>query len=50
MRHKLIDSIVIAFTAVLCGYDDYQELEEFGRLKQDFFKRFLELPQGIRTP
>jgi hypothetical protein len=33
IRHKLIDIIVIAFTAVLCGYEEYEEMEEFGRLK-----------------
>jgi hypothetical protein len=38
---------VIAFRAVLCGYEDYQEMEELGRLKLDFFKGFLELPHGI---
>jgi hypothetical protein len=43
----LIDIIAIAFTAALCGYEDYEEMEEFGRLKQDFLKSFLELPNGI---
>ena len=47
IRHKLADIIVIAFTAALCGYEDYEEMEEFGRLKQDFFKTFLELPNGV---
>jgi hypothetical protein len=47
IRHKLIDIIVIAFTASLCGYEDYEEMEEFGRLKEDFFRKFLELPNGI---
>ncbi|MDR2071264.1 MAG: transposase family protein [Treponema sp.] len=47
IRHKLIDSIVLALTATLCGYEDYQEMEEWKRLKLDFFKGFLELPQGI---
>jgi hypothetical protein len=47
IRHKLTDIIVIAFTAALCGYEDYEEMEEFGRLKQDFLKGFLELPNGI---
>jgi hypothetical protein len=47
IRHKLIDIIVIAFTAALCGYEDYEEMEEFGRLKYDFLKSFLELPNGI---
>ncbi|MDR2343903.1 MAG: transposase family protein [Spirochaetaceae bacterium] len=46
IRHKLIDIIVIAFTAVMCGYEDYGAMEEFGRLKPDFFKGFLELPDG----
>jgi hypothetical protein len=47
IRHKMIDIIVIAFTAVLCGYEDYEEMEEFGKLKRDFLKGFLELPVGI---
>jgi hypothetical protein len=47
IRHKLIDSIVIAFMSALCEYEDYEEMEELGRLKLDFFKSFLELPQGI---
>jgi hypothetical protein len=47
IRHKLADIIVIAFTAVLCGYENYEEIDEVGRLKLDFFKRFLELPNGI---
>jgi hypothetical protein len=46
IRHKLIDLIVIAFTAALCGYEDYGEMEEFGRLKPGFFKGFVELPNG----
>jgi predicted transposase YbfD/YdcC len=47
IRHKLVDIIVIAFTAVLCGYENYEEIDEVGWLKLDFFKRFLELPNGI---
>jgi predicted transposase YbfD/YdcC len=47
IRHKLVDIIVIGFTATLCGYEDYEEMEEYGRLRLDFFKSFLELPNGI---
>jgi hypothetical protein len=43
---QTVDIIVIAFTAVLCGYEDYGEMEEFGRLRQDLLKGFLELPGG----
>jgi predicted transposase YbfD/YdcC len=47
IQHKLIDIIVIGFTATLCNNDEFEEMEEFGRLKQGFFKQFLELPNGI---
>jgi predicted transposase YbfD/YdcC len=47
IRHNLIDIIVIAFTSVLCGFDDFEEMEELGNQKLDFFKSFLELPNGI---
>jgi hypothetical protein len=40
---------VIAFTAALYGYEDYEEMEEIGKLKQDFLKRFLELPNGLEN-
>jgi hypothetical protein len=46
-RHKLTDIIVIGFTSILCGIDEFEEIEQFGQLKQDFFKGFLELPNGI---
>jgi hypothetical protein len=32
---------------ILCGYEDYGEMEKFGRLGLDFLKGFLELPKGI---
>src|SRR5207249_8334236 len=32
---------------VLCGCDDFVEVEEFGRSKEAFFRRFVELPHGI---
>jgi predicted transposase YbfD/YdcC len=47
LRHKLIDILVIAFTAILCGRKDYGEMEEYGKFRHDFFKGFLELPNGI---
>lgn len=47
LRHPLVDVLVLAFCGVLCGCDDFVEVEEFGRSKADFFRRFLELPHGI---
>jgi hypothetical protein len=45
IRHKLVDIIVTAFTAVLCDYEDYGVMEEFGRLRLDLLKGF----PGCRT-
>ena len=46
-RNKLIDMIVIAIAAVLCGADDLANIEAFGKAKIDWFRRFLELENGI---
>jgi predicted transposase YbfD/YdcC len=46
-RHKLIDVIAIALCAVICGADTWEEIEEFGRAKAEWFETFLELPHGI---
>jgi predicted transposase YbfD/YdcC len=45
--HLLIDIITIAICAVICGADDWVEVENFGHAKYDWFKQFLELPHGI---
>ena len=46
-RHKLIDIIVITICAVICGADDWTEVEDYGKAKHDWLKTFLELPHGI---
>jgi len=46
-RHKLIDIIVIAICAVICGADGWVDIAEVGEAKHDWFKKFLELPNGI---
>ena len=46
-RHKLIDLLTIALCAVLCGADDFTEIEEFGETKEAWLRQFLELPHGI---
>src|SRR5262249_47959106 len=47
LRHALVDVLTIGFCGVLCGCEDFVELEEFGRSKETFFRRFLELDNGI---
>jgi predicted transposase YbfD/YdcC len=46
-RHKLIDILVIAVCATVCGAEAWTEMEEFGKAKEQWFRRFLELPNGI---
>lgn len=47
IQHKLIDILVIAICAVVCGADSWVEVEMFGHAKLAWFKQFLELPNGI---
>ena len=46
-RHELLDIIVIAICAVICGADNWVEVEMFGNAKRDWFEQFLALPHGI---
>ena len=46
-RHQLIDIITIAICGVICGADNWVDLELFGKSKEGWLKGFLELPNGI---
>src|SRR3712207_674048 len=46
-HHHLLDIIVIAVCAVICGADGWVEIEEFGNAKRAWLHTFLELPNGI---
>jgi predicted transposase YbfD/YdcC len=45
--HPLTDILVIATCAVIAGADGWEEIAEYGRTKETFFRRFLELPNGV---
>ena len=45
--HQLLDIIVIAICAVICGADDWVAVELFGNAKLAWLRTFLELPNGI---
>lgn len=45
--HLLLDIIVIAVCGVICGADNWVEIEAWGREKASWLKQFLELPNGI---
>jgi predicted transposase YbfD/YdcC len=45
--HLLIDILVIALCAVICGANDWQQIVTFGQRRHDWLKTFLALPNGI---
>jgi predicted transposase YbfD/YdcC len=46
-RHQLLDILVIAILAVICGADNWVEVALFGQAKLPWLKTFLDLPNGI---
>ena len=46
-RHQLLDIVIIAICAAICGADSWADVELFGGAKCSWFKGFLELPHGI---
>ena len=47
IRHKLMDMIVIAICAVICGADNWVAVESFGHAKSKWLSGLLKLPNGI---
>jgi predicted transposase YbfD/YdcC len=45
--HLLMDILVIAICAVICGADTWVEMETYGRAKEKWLRQFLALPNGI---
>jgi predicted transposase YbfD/YdcC len=47
VTYPLINIVVIAVCAVLCGADDFVAIAKFGRTKRKWLARFLDLENGI---
>ena len=45
-RHKLLDIVVIAICAAICGAEGWEDIELFGETKEEWLRGFLELPHG----
>jgi predicted transposase YbfD/YdcC len=45
--HKLLDILIITICAVICGADNFVEIAEYGKEKEEWLKTFLELANGI---
>ena len=46
-KHNLLDIIVIAICASLCGIDDFEGMEYWAKTKEEWLREFLELPHGV---
>lgn len=45
--HPLTDIIFIAIVATLAGADDWEAMEDFASLREEWFRKFISLPNGI---
>ncbi len=45
--HDLIDILVIAICALLCAAESFNDMEDFGKAKENWFRTFLKLRNGI---
>jgi predicted transposase YbfD/YdcC len=45
--HRLVEILLIAVCAVLCGAESWSEVEEFGNAKVEWLRQYLTLPAGI---
>ena len=46
-RHDLVEIIVIAILATICGADHWEEMEQFAREREDLLRSVVELKHGI---
>lgn len=47
IRHKLEDIIIIGLCTLICDGEDFADMEEFGKQREEWLRQFLELPNGI---
>lgn len=46
-KHDLVEMLVVAVCALTCGVDDFVGIEEWGKERIDWLRRFLKLESGI---
>lgn len=47
IEHKLIDIVFITIAAVICGAEDWYDVEDYGEANEEWLKTVLELPNDI---
>lgn len=46
-RHKLLDIIILTICAVISGAEGWEAIEQFGKDKEDWLKKWIALENGI---
>lgn len=47
IQHQACDIVFITVASVICGAQDWEDIEYFGHCKENFFRQYLLLPNGI---
>lgn len=47
LRHKLDEILIIGLCSVICCGEDFDDMEDFGKDREEWLRGFLELPNGI---
>lgn len=45
--HKQADIIIIGLCTVVCGGDDFPDMEEFGKEREEWLRKLLGQPRGM---
>ena len=45
--HKLVDILFLALCAILCGMDDWEAVEDWGKERLDWLRQFVDVDNGI---
>lgn len=46
-KHRLIDILFIGVCTIICGGESFTDMQDFGEAKEEWLRKFLELPHGI---
>lgn len=46
-KYNLIDILFIAVCTVICGGEGFTDMEDFAVAKEDWLRKYLELPGGV---
>jgi predicted transposase YbfD/YdcC len=46
-KHRLLEMLFIAVCTIICGGETFTDMESFGEAKEEWLRKFLELPHGI---